>query len=61
MSDGERQPEKVWIPVEQDTIPFYGHDLVAVRLDDGRIAAVLRWLCEGLHLDPLGQLQRIER
>jgi hypothetical protein len=49
------------VPVEQDTITFYGHELVAVRLGDGRIAAVLRWLCEGLSLDTRGQQQRIER
>ena len=53
--------QAVLFPVEQDTITFHGHDLVAVRLADGRIAAVLRWLCESLQLDPQGQLQRIER
>ncbi|HUY78730.1 MAG TPA: phage antirepressor N-terminal domain-containing protein [Ktedonobacterales bacterium] len=52
---------KVWIPVEQAQIPFYSHELVAVRLEDGRIAAVLRWLCDGLHLDPSGQIERIQR
>jgi hypothetical protein len=26
------------IPVEQASISFYGHELVAVRLEDGRIA-----------------------
>lgn len=49
------------VPVEQDTITFYGHELVAVRLPDGRIAAVLRWLFESLNLDRAGQMQRIER
>lgn len=48
-------------PVEQDTIMFYGHELVAVRLEDGRIAAVLRWLFESLNLERRGQMQRIER
>jgi len=48
-------------PVEQDTIMFYGHELVAVRLADGRIAAVLRWLFESLNLERRGQMQRIER
>lgn len=49
------------IPVEQDSIPFYGHELIAVRLTDGRIAAVLRWLCDSLQIDIDGQLQRIRR
>src|SRR5579885_1441811 len=49
------------IPVEQDTITFYGHKLVAVRLKDGQIAAVLRWLFESLNLERTGQMQRIER
>jgi hypothetical protein len=49
------------VPVEQDEIIFYGHELVAVRLEDGRIAAVLRWLFESLNLDRAGQMQRIER
>jgi hypothetical protein len=48
-------------PIEQDTIVFYGHPLVALRLEDGRICAVLRWLCDGLHLDPSGQIERIQR
>ncbi len=48
-------------PIEQDVVSFYERDLVAVRLEDGRIAVVLRWLCEGLQLDPQGQLRRIER
>jgi hypothetical protein len=51
----------VLIPIEQDTITFYGHELVAVRLEDGRIAAVLRWLCDSLQLDPQAQLRRVER
>lgn len=51
----------VLVLIEQETIAFHGHELVAIRLEDGRIAAVLRWLCESLQLDPQGQLQRIER
>lgn len=48
-------------PVEQASISFYGHELVAVRLEDGRIAAVLRWMCEGIGLDSHAQVQRINR
>jgi antirepressor protein len=61
MGTDERQPESVLPPVEQARVPFYGRELVAVRLADGRIAAVLRWLCEGMGLDARGQLQRIRR
>jgi antirepressor protein len=49
------------IPVEQQTIDFYGHPLVALRLPDGRIVAVLHWLCEGLHLTIDPQVRRIRR
>src|SRR5689334_21791468 len=49
------------IPVEQQTIDFYGHPLVAMRLPDGRIVAVLHWLCEGLHLTIDQQVRRIRR
>src|SRR5690348_6356711 len=55
------RPAEALIPIEQDTITFYGHELVAVRLEDGRIAAVLRWLFESLSLERRGQMQRIER
>jgi antirepressor protein len=56
--DAERA-ENVLIPVDQDTVPFYGRDLVAVRLPDGQICAVLRWLCDGLSLNIQSQLRHI--
>lgn len=59
-TDGKRAEDGL-VPVEQDTILFYDRELVAVRLADGRICAVLRWLCDGLSLDPSGQIQRIRR
>ncbi|HEY1390667.1 MAG TPA: phage antirepressor N-terminal domain-containing protein [Ktedonobacterales bacterium] len=58
---GTQKNQAVMIPVEQDSITFHEHELIAVRLEDGRIAAVLRWLCDSLRLDPQGQLQRIHR
>jgi hypothetical protein len=61
MSPRDDQPAEVMVPIEQDTIAFYGHELVAVRLADGRIAAVLNWLFESLDLNRAGQMQRIER
>lgn len=60
MSDNG-QTQDALIPVEQDAIPFYGHELVAVRLADGRICAVLRWLCESLSLEATAQIRRIRR
>jgi hypothetical protein len=61
MGTGTNQPEEVLAPVEQATVPFYGRELVAARLADGRIAAVIRWLCEGMGLDTTAQIQRIKR
>src|SRR5260221_4473587 len=51
----------VLMPVEQDTVPFYERSLVAVRLADGRIAVVLRWICESLQLERKAQVRRIQR
>src|SRR5262249_17675600 len=51
----------VLVPEVQDTVAFYGSPLLAMRLGDGRIAAVLSRLCAALNLDMSGQLQRIRR
>jgi len=48
-------------PVEQESIAFHGDTIIAVRLADGRIAVVLRWICESLKLRPNGQVNRIKR
>ena len=61
MSGDDKRTVQVDVPVEQESVPFYGRSLVAVRLEDGRIGAVLRWLCEGLGLDANAQMQRIRR
>jgi len=55
------QEVQIVTPVQQETIPFYGHELVAVVLADGTICAVMRYLCDGLHLDTSGQLERLQR
>ena len=39
------------IPVEQVTIQFYNHPIIAVRLPDGRIAAVLNDICNAIQLE----------
>ncbi len=61
MDSDDKQTQQALIPIEQAAVPFYGRELVAVRLADGRIAAVLRWLCEGMQLHPDAQVRRIRR
>jgi P22_AR N-terminal domain len=48
-------------PVEQDSIAFHGEQIIAVRLADGRICVVVRWICESLNLQTGGQVRRIVR
>lgn len=59
MGRDDGQAVTALVPTEQDIVPFYGHDLVAVRLPDGRIAAVLRWLCDGLGVNIQSQMRHI--
>jgi hypothetical protein len=56
MPEGERE---VIIPLEQAVVPFYDRAIIAVRLPDGRIAAVLSFLCDALRLAAVGQARRI--
>ena len=56
MPEGERA---VIIPLEQAVVPFYDRTIIAVRLPDGRIAAVLSFLCDALQLATVGQARRI--
>ncbi len=49
------------VPIEQQTIMFYGKPLVVVRLPDGRPGVVLRYLCDNMQLDASGQIKRIRR
>src|SRR5689334_24359274 len=57
----EENNQQALEPVEQETILFHGEEIVAVKLADGRIAVVIRWICTSLKLDPQGQVQRIGR
>jgi len=57
----DQQPHQVMEPVEQESIPFHGEQIIAVRLSDGRVAVVLRWVCAGLNIDPQAQVRRIQR
>src|SRR5437763_13618581 len=61
MSDEQEQDSSPLMPVEQQTIMFYGKPLVVVRLPDGRPCIVLRHLCDNLQLEPTSQVRRIKR
>jgi hypothetical protein len=52
-------PRHVLAPVEQATVALYGRDIIAVRLPDGRIAAVLSTMCEALQIATESQARRI--
>ena len=49
----------VILPIEQATISFYGYPVIAVKLPDGKIGAVLRNMCEALQIDRKSQVRRI--
>ena len=53
--------EQELIPIEQQTILFYGKPIVVVRLPDGRPGVALRFICENLQLDSKAQVRRIRR
>jgi len=55
------QEEQALIPIEQQTIMFYGKPVIVVRLPDGRPGVVLRYLCDNLQLDPGAQVARVKR
>jgi hypothetical protein len=58
--DEQASPQaETLIPTDQDTVPFYGHELIAVMLPDGRICAVMRSLAGGLGLNLQSQLRHI--
>jgi hypothetical protein len=53
--------EQELIPIEQQTLTFFGKPIIVVRLPDGRPGVVLRFLCENLHIDTNAQMQRVQR
>ncbi len=53
--------EQELIPIEQQTLMFYGKPIVVVRLPDSRPAAVIRYFCENMQIDTAAQIQRIQR
>jgi len=61
MSHEQEQDSPPLVPIEQQTILFYGKPLVVVRLPDRRPAIVLRHICDNLQLEPTSQVRRIKR
>src|SRR2546422_3675748 len=53
--------EQDFLPIEQQTLTFYGKPIVVVRLPDGQPGVVLRFLCDNLQIDTAAQTQRIRR
>ncbi len=53
--------EQDLLPVEQQTLIFYGKPIVVVRLPDGQPGVALRFLCDNLQIDTAAQTQRIRR
>lgn len=48
-------------PVEQDTVYLFERPVIAVRLPDGRVAAVFTDLCAALELERTAQVRRVQR
>ena len=46
-------------PVEQETVLFFGQPVIAVRLLDGRIGAVINNMCSILKMDVASQVRRL--
>ena len=51
--------EEFIVPVEQAIVLFFGEPVIAVRLPDGRIGAVLNTMCSILKMDPASQIRRL--
>lgn len=47
------------VPVEQATVLFFGQPVIAVRLLDGRIGAVINNMCSILKMDVASQVRRL--
>src|SRR5579863_932048 len=51
--------QEIIIPVEQATVLFFGQPVIAVRLLDGRIGAVISNMCSILKMDVASQVRRL--
>lgn len=47
------------VPVEQAIVLFFGEPVIAVRLPDGRIGAVINTMCSILKMDAASQIRRL--
>lgn len=61
MSKSENELARVYQRDEQERVTFHGHSIIAVRLDDGRIAVTIQSLAEGMGLNTQAQVRRAER
>ncbi len=55
------ESQELILPVEQQTLLFYGKPILVIRLPDGRPAIVLRSFCENMQIDTNAQVKRIRR
>ena len=53
--------EKTLTPVEQKEVDFYGDELSAVRMQNGRIYVSIRHMCAALGVDRRGQVRQIKK
>jgi antirepressor protein len=51
--------EEFIVPVEQAIVLFFGEPVIAVRLPDGRIGAVINTMCSILKMDAASQIRRL--
>jgi hypothetical protein len=59
--DNMSENEKALVPVQQKEVEFYGDELTAVKVENGRVYVSIRHMCESLAIDTQGQTQRIDR
>ncbi len=46
--EAPQESQELILPVEQQTLLFYGKPILVIRLPDGRPAIVLRSFCENI-------------
>lgn len=61
MGTEQGKAERVYSFAEREMVMFHGHPIIAVRLDDGRIAVTIQSLAAGMSLNAQAQIRRAER
>src|SRR6266487_6254865 len=56
-----QESQELLLPIEQQTLLFYGKPIMVIRLPDGRPAIVLRSFCDNMQIDANAQIKRIRR